>query len=179
MNFCIKEKGIKEKEIEKEKKGKSPLGWARSGPSLLPFSLPRAHNPPPLTAHAAHLPRARPCATLFPPPLTTGPTRQPHPPSLPRTRSSADNPVPLVSPFSLARDRPSTRSSPTTVRLVPSPLLAHQPNWRLASLRPVTEPSRRHRLPEPSRRHHCAPSSLSQRASPVHATSSSPLPGRL
>jgi hypothetical protein len=72
MNFCLKEKGVKEKKIEKKKekeKGKSPLGWVGSGPSLLSFSLPHARTLLPPMAHAAHLPRATP----FPPPLTARP----------------------------------------------------------------------------------------------------------
>jgi hypothetical protein len=47
-------------------------------------------------------------------------------PPLPRTRSSAGRRAPLISPFFLTRDRPSTRSSPATARPVSSPLLAHQ-----------------------------------------------------
>jgi hypothetical protein len=79
MNFCLKEKGVKEKEkeIEKGKKGKReiPLGWAGSGPSLLPFSLSRAPALLPRPAHAAHLPRATP----IPPQLTA----RPHPSAAP------------------------------------------------------------------------------------------------
>jgi hypothetical protein len=97
--------------------------------------------------------------------------------------SPVDHPTPPVScalSFSLAPALPLTtlsRSSAPSLSPVigqrrdcrwppPAPSPRHySPTskvWHLASSRPMTEPSRHHRLPEPSRRHHCAPSSPSQ-----------------
>jgi hypothetical protein len=101
-----------------------------------------------------------------------GPTHQPRSPFSLRVRPLFGGRVLLVSFLSLSpvigyrRDhhRPPLRH-------IPLPLLADQPNWRLAPVpsHPVTTV-----CPKPSRRHHCAPSSPPRQASPVLAISPPP-----
>jgi hypothetical protein len=140
-NFCLKEKGIKEIKIEKEKEI-SPLGWAESGPNPPSPSLSRALAllPCPRSSEA-HPPRASRSryALLSLAVSPAPPVSRARPFSLTTALSLAGGPRSLALSLSpVIGCRHDHRWPP--VRHISSPLLAHQPNWRLAPVpsHPVT-----------------------------------------
>jgi hypothetical protein len=93
------------------------------GPTLSPSRAPRF----PRTAHVAHLPRPLALTPSLPPRC------QPHPPFPPRVHPLSGKWAPLVSSLSLSHVigyRRDHRWSP--LHHIPSPLLAHHPNWHFA-----------------------------------------------
>jgi hypothetical protein len=164
---------MKEMDLEKRK---SPPPWlGRIRPKPPSPSLPRVRTSPPPEAQCG--PSAARVALVPHSPLPRcqpGPTRQSRPSFLPRDRPLSGRYAPLVSSLPLSPVigyRRDHRRPPLCH--IPSPLLAHQPNWRLApvSSHPVTTV-----CPEPSRRYHCVPSSPLRQASLVLATSPPPSP---
>jgi hypothetical protein len=167
-NFCLKEKGIEE--IEIGKKRKSPPSSTEPNPAQTPFPLSPARGPARPIHHArrARAPLSSPSLSARPHPSAAPALSPSRPPSLAGGPHSSAPSLSLSPAIGYRRDhrRP-------LLRHIPSPLLAHQLNWRFA---PMPSHHVTTVCPEPSRRHHCVPSPPPRQASPVLATSPPPSP---